>query len=870
MSTHAKIILVHGTWGRGFDPDKDAGRKGRAEPVNPRWFEPGSRFYDALSFSFSAKQTADLSAFLWSGANSIDERWSAAARLAQTLDKSVAENPETPHFVIAHSHGGNVALDARRSMQRNASNVHIITMATPFLSFYRSPPSFLDQIFVFFLSFSLIVLLCTKWVPWAISAPISVSLLSLLPALAFIIARTGDFSILRNPEGKLHLVRAAAIASIFVIFSVAYIEISSDGKAIFVALFTVMLLYRLLPVIGKFLYGNRCHISLNREIVPNLTILRSSRDEASLALFFGKMSSLLARTAGSIALGVPILAVVAAILLASFVLFETASEYRHYLDCISKGMICFVPGEYFLALIFGAVLISSKAFGYLAIGFIICSFLISMAAASKSFFGRELLYGSLNTIVDASDTPDGPKFYKVNRFAHPEDSGATLRHFLYNNPNVVNAIVTHISRVCAGGVNSQAMPAVSGAYQGSRNSIWQTAAAFAVTSSVYTILVMVAYAPSGAASSWCAVRAHFEQPGPKGGFTILVAGLENDAEGVGERIAKAVREQSGFHVIRTCLQVTANSEDGSSVERLLSDYNSDLVIGGRVATAEAIHLQIGQRGQQLTSGGWIVLVPTAISEFVPKQLQDYILHAVEDSAREVSGSEPPASILSYADQLDVFMQRIDWSEKGLERDKIEMYSASGRVLLAAALSSNNGPKAKRSIDYFLKASTLLSTYRDSAVKNDWSDEYNLSLFTDARLNKSETSAKSAFALYLNKYKDAVEAKYVSNYDLYVLSSAAASAASVLYSITLDREAANSTNRLACESLLRLRYWQEDRKAIEKRDKALTEKGLSQGLLPEAPPPERSEGYKLLLGSGKDPNAIFAQGKEMKPEDCKEF
>jgi hypothetical protein len=73
--TPAKVILVHGTWGRGFDPDREACRKETA-PNEPRWFEIGSKFYTELSAGLSSLLAAeDLSAFLWSGARRVWARF---------------------------------------------------------------------------------------------------------------------------------------------------------------------------------------------------------------------------------------------------------------------------------------------------------------------------------------------------------------------------------------------------------------------------------------------------------------------------------------------------------------------------------------------------------------------------------------------------------------------------------------------------------------------------------------------------------------------------------------------------------------------------------------------------------------------------
>jgi hypothetical protein len=128
-------------------------------------------------------QAADFSAFLWSGANSIEERRSAAARLARRLDESVAAAPEARHFIIAHSHGGNVALNARQIMSGNTVNVHIVTLATPFLSIYERTPRITDRLFAIGVSIGLVIFASYAWISsWAIGAPIEVAVYVLVSA----------------------------------------------------------------------------------------------------------------------------------------------------------------------------------------------------------------------------------------------------------------------------------------------------------------------------------------------------------------------------------------------------------------------------------------------------------------------------------------------------------------------------------------------------------------------------------------------------------------------------------------------------------------------------------------------------------------
>jgi hypothetical protein len=174
---------------------------------------------------------------------------------------------------------------------------------------------------------------------------------------------------------------------------------------------------------------------------------------------------------------------------------------------------------------------------HLAFGIFFCAILIALAAVCKSVFGRELLYRSLNVIVDVYDTPDGSNVYRIDWCAPLKESAFGLRHSLYNNPDAVKKIIAHIQHVCTAGVSQDVPSASAQLYEPPRNKIWRGAAAFAVAAGIYAIAVLVAYAPPGATSSWCAVNAYFEPSGLKGGFTILVARFENDVEGVADRLS---------------------------------------------------------------------------------------------------------------------------------------------------------------------------------------------------------------------------------------------------------------------------------------------------------------------------------------------
>jgi Alpha/beta hydrolase family len=111
------IVLVHGTWGRGFFPKR---RDASLYPPNKRWwFEEGSQFRMRLDEALKAASLDwQIRAFLWSGANSVHARDCAASELSHQLTIDL-QDPEAKVVIVAHSHGGNVALRALQKPQNN-------------------------------------------------------------------------------------------------------------------------------------------------------------------------------------------------------------------------------------------------------------------------------------------------------------------------------------------------------------------------------------------------------------------------------------------------------------------------------------------------------------------------------------------------------------------------------------------------------------------------------------------------------------------------------------------------------------------------------------------------------------------------------
>jgi hypothetical protein len=107
------ITFVHGTWGR-----------------NSPWTQTGSHLHKLLSDHYGEDSIRN---FEWSGSNSHKARLKAGKRLSRALKNSINSYPQAKHFVISHSHGGNVVLYALRDEQLQQQLSGIMCMGTPFI-----------------------------------------------------------------------------------------------------------------------------------------------------------------------------------------------------------------------------------------------------------------------------------------------------------------------------------------------------------------------------------------------------------------------------------------------------------------------------------------------------------------------------------------------------------------------------------------------------------------------------------------------------------------------------------------------------------------------------------------------------------------
>jgi len=115
-------VLIHGTWA-----------------IKAKWAAPDSDFAKRLATRMPASRDILFDRFRWAGGNSLVDRGLAAEQLQEHVSDLAKTYPRVPVFLVAHSHGGNVALNALRSSQRLQDVVKgICCMATPLI--YRAPP----------------------------------------------------------------------------------------------------------------------------------------------------------------------------------------------------------------------------------------------------------------------------------------------------------------------------------------------------------------------------------------------------------------------------------------------------------------------------------------------------------------------------------------------------------------------------------------------------------------------------------------------------------------------------------------------------------------------------------------------------------
>lgn len=141
----ATVILIHGTWPRG--PLKSAMPPVVETADKKLWYEPDSSF--ATEIARYAGAPIYFESLIWSGRNALADRFEAAERLAQRLRVLASEHPDRRRFVVAHSHGGNIALAGAVLLAPGASPLGVVTMGTPFLYVDERTPTGFQRVMSF-------------------------------------------------------------------------------------------------------------------------------------------------------------------------------------------------------------------------------------------------------------------------------------------------------------------------------------------------------------------------------------------------------------------------------------------------------------------------------------------------------------------------------------------------------------------------------------------------------------------------------------------------------------------------------------------------------------------------------------------------
>ena len=127
IAPHFVLTLVHGTWARGA--------------VWMQWESPFRVMIEEELCALGAGSVTFISDFEWSGLNRHEDRRKAALKLRCRLQQILTQHPNAFHFLVGHSHAGNIILRATSRWRRLQETLcGAICIATPFLKFhYQSP-----------------------------------------------------------------------------------------------------------------------------------------------------------------------------------------------------------------------------------------------------------------------------------------------------------------------------------------------------------------------------------------------------------------------------------------------------------------------------------------------------------------------------------------------------------------------------------------------------------------------------------------------------------------------------------------------------------------------------------------------------------
>lgn len=112
MAQTIRVTLVHGTFAR-----------------RAKWIQPESTLWATLTAAGMLCQK-----FTWSGCNSHRARSRATDALVACLETEARAYPDARQALVAHSHGGNLAVRAAQRIHESSDrDIQVVTLATPFI-----------------------------------------------------------------------------------------------------------------------------------------------------------------------------------------------------------------------------------------------------------------------------------------------------------------------------------------------------------------------------------------------------------------------------------------------------------------------------------------------------------------------------------------------------------------------------------------------------------------------------------------------------------------------------------------------------------------------------------------------------------------
>lgn len=407
------LILVHGTWGRGLPFLAQRRERGA------RWCRGDSRFSERLKWHLQKRCiTHETNQFLWSGANSFRGRDRAARRLADLIDEEAHRLPAHRHVILAHSHGGNIAMRALQLLDddsRNGINPGVVTIATPFITLRADGSSRTLKAAAFYLAVG--------------------AVLTLLYAKIFLPADMPLFWLL-------FILIVPLITKAYLIWPVVeWLQEIGSSRA------------RVLAETARY-----DPVSGDRDVL----VVRGMEDEASMVLMLGTIGVRLADLfTGAIfllmILGVAVFVLAA---IAAFIAYVMGAS----IDAVAALAASALGMRPTTALIDSLYTYWITFAGCLAAGFII-------PGLFKAAFGTELLFGSGSVSVTANSAPDVNGAIEVVTLDRGSQGEFPLLHSLYDHPACPAVIAEWLSGESSppGLVQATEDPSCADRFPGSRN-----------------------------------------------------------------------------------------------------------------------------------------------------------------------------------------------------------------------------------------------------------------------------------------------------------------------------------------------------------------------------------------------------------------